>query len=49
MLYLPPVVLLLVLLFAPKPPKPLLCWLLLLEPKPPKPKDIVLSMRPMRA
>jgi hypothetical protein len=47
------VVLLLVLLFAPKPPKPPLLWalLLLLEPKPPNPppKDILLSMRQVRA
>lgn len=46
-LHLPPVLLLL--LVEPNPPKPVL-WLLLLEPKPPKPpKDMVLSMRRVRA
>ena len=46
--HLPPVVLLL-LLFEPNPPKPVL-WLLLLEPKPPKPpKDMMLSLRRVRA
>lgn len=42
--------LVLLLLFAPKPPKPVL-WVLLLEPKPPKPppKDMLRSMRQVRA
>jgi hypothetical protein len=50
---LPPVFVLLLVLFAPKPPNPLDCWLLL-EPKPPPPnaplpKAMVSSMRRLRA